>query len=275
MTTIIEQTDYPLTSSSLAEAVRTCGLKTGQTVLVHMAMSKLGWVIGGAEAVLRALLDVLGESGTLMMPTHTLHNIDPAEAENPPIPQEWWPLIRDHMPAYNPHTTPSSEMGVVPELFRSWPGVVRSAHPATSFAAFELNAASLTTGHPLDDETGEGSPIGKLYDLGGHVLLLGVTHWENTSLHLSEERANYPGKSSLRTGSAMMDDNERQWVEYEVFETGGDDFATLGLAYETANSIVVNQIADAYERASQHGYVEYVTDRALGRLRINDGFEPD
>jgi len=118
MATIIEQTDYPLTSSSLAEKLRACGLEMGQTILVHMAMSKLGWVVGGAEAVIWAFLDVLGKSGTLMMPTHTVDNTDPAEWENPPVPQEWWQLIRDHMPAYNPHTTPSRNMGVVPELFR-------------------------------------------------------------------------------------------------------------------------------------------------------------
>lgn len=248
MAAIIEQTGYPLTSGSLAVKLRACGLKPGQTVLVHMAMSKLGWVVGGAEAVIRAFLEVLGESGTLMMPTHTLDNSDPAEWENPPVPQEWWQLIRDHTPAYNPHTTPSINMGVVPELFRTWPGAERSAHPATSFAALGPNAEFLTARHPLEDETGEESPIGKLYELGGHVLLLGVTHWENTSLHLAEERAYYPGKSNRRTGSAMMVNNERRWVEYEVLETGGDDFAELGQAYETTNSPVVNQIAQAEVR---------------------------
>jgi len=36
-----------------------------------------------------------------------------------------------------------------------------------------------------------------------------------------------------------------------------------------------DQIADAYARALEHGYVPYVADRSLGRLRINEGFEPD
>ena len=248
MTNIIERTEYPLTSLSLAEKLRECGLDTGQTVLVHMALSKLGWIVGGAEAVIWALLDVLGDSGTLMMPTHTLDNTDPLEWENPPVPESWWQLIRDHTPAYNPDTTPSINMGVVPELFRTWPGAVRSAHPATSFAALGPNAKFLTAGHLLGDETGDQSPIGRLYELDGYVLLLGVTHWENTSLHLAEERSNFPGKRSRRMSSAIMVDNERRWVEYESFETGGDDFKDLGQAFETAHSVAVNQIAQAEVR---------------------------
>lgn len=59
---VIERTDEPLTTRSLAEKLHTCGLRSGQTVLAHMAMSKLGWVVGGAEAVILAFLEVLGTS---------------------------------------------------------------------------------------------------------------------------------------------------------------------------------------------------------------------
>lgn len=245
---LIERTNFPLTAQSLANELRRCGMAQDHTVLVHMAMSKLNWVVGGAQAVILALLDVLGENGTLMMPTHTLYNIDPIEWSNPPVPENWKPTIRAHMPAYDPRTSPSSEMGTVPELFRNWPGTIRSAHPATSFAAHGPNAHFLIDGHPLDCETGDSSPIGKLYELDGYVLLLGVTHWNNTSLHLAEERADYPGKSTLLTGSAILVDGTRQWVEYEVFDTYGDDFGPIGEAFDTAHNITVNQIAAAEVR---------------------------
>src|SRR5262245_8126896 len=100
-----------------------------------MAMSKLGWVIGGAQAVILALLAAVGERGNLMMTTNNSGNVDPSEWQNPPVPEEWWQMIRDHTPAYNPLTTPTEGMGRVPELFRTWPGAVRSAHPAFSLAA--------------------------------------------------------------------------------------------------------------------------------------------
>ena len=91
---IIDRTATPLTVPSLTEQLRSCGLAEGQTVLVHLAMSKLGWIIGGAQAVILALLAAVGESGTIMMPTNNSSNIDPWEAQNPPIPEEWWQTIR-------------------------------------------------------------------------------------------------------------------------------------------------------------------------------------
>jgi aminoglycoside 3-N-acetyltransferase len=247
-TNAIAQAEYPRTTQSLAEQLHGCGLRPGQTVLVHMAMSRLGWVIGGAEAVVRAFLAVLGPEGTLMMPTHTTNNTDPAEWQHPPIPQDWWQLVRDHTPAFNPATTPTREMGAVPELFRSWPGAMRSSHPVTSFAALGPNAEYLTRDHVLEEDTGVRSPVGRLYELDGHVLLLGVTHWNNTSLHLAEARANYRGKRNIRSASAMMVDGARQWVEYETLQTYSDDFGEIGQAFDAAHQVEVNQIAKAEVR---------------------------
>lgn len=72
-------------------------------------------------------------------------------------------------------------MGVVPAFFRTWPGVLRSSHPVTSFAALGLHAAYLTDNHILEADPGNRSPVGRLYDLDGHVLLLGVDHWNSRS----------------------------------------------------------------------------------------------
>jgi aminoglycoside 3-N-acetyltransferase len=245
---LIARTDYPLTARSLAEKLHACGLRAGHTVLAHMAMSRLGWIVGGAEAVILGFLDVLGPTGTLMMPTHTTSNTDPAEWQHPPIPQSWWQLVRDHTPAYNPATTPTRQMGAVPELLRAWPGAIRSDHPVTSFAAIGPNAPYLTADHVLEEDTGNRSPVGRLYELDGYVLLLGVTHWNNTSLHLAEARAHYPGKRNIRSGTAMMAAGRRQWVEYETLETYADDFGEIGQAFDTAHRIEVKQIAQAEVR---------------------------
>jgi aminoglycoside 3-N-acetyltransferase len=244
----IAQTDYPLTALSLAEQLHGCGMRPGQTVLVHMAMSRLGWVIGGAEAVIQALLAAVGPEGTLMMPTHSTNNTDPAEWQHPPIPESWWGLVRDHTPAFNPATTPTRLMGAVPELFRTWPGAVRSHHPVTSFAALGPNAGYLTDDHALEEDTGNRSPVGRLYELDGHVLLLGVTHWNNTSLHLAEARASYRGKRNIRSGSAIMVDGARRWVEYETLATYADDFGEIGQAFDSAHQLAVNQIVRAEAR---------------------------
>ena len=245
---VIAQTGTPFTASSLAAALRECGLDAGQTVLAHIAMSKLGWVIGGAEGVIRALLAALGPTGTLMMPTHTGNNTDPAEWQHPPVPKSWWQLIRDHTPAYQPAITPTRQMGAIPELFRIWPGVLRSDHPVTSFAALGPNAPYLIHHHALTDDVGERSPLGRLYDLDGYVLLLGVRHWNNTSLHLAEHRADYPGKSTLHTGAAMLINGERVWMPYDTLDTYGEDFGELGQAFDEAHCVELQRIGQAEVR---------------------------
>lgn len=245
---VIARTADPLTAAALAEQLRACGLAEGQTVLVHMAMGKLGWVVGGAEAVILALLAAVGPSGTIMMVTNSNSNTDPAEWHYPPVPESWWQTIRDHTPGYNPLTTPSRGLGIVPELLRTWPGAQRSAHPAFSLAAVGSQAEFLTAGHALEEDSGNRSPLGKLYELDGHVLLLGVDHWNNTSLHLAEFRASYPGKRNLRTGSAMLVYGRPQWVEYETLLTDPDDFGEIGEAFDRAHNIAVRQINAASVR---------------------------
>jgi aminoglycoside 3-N-acetyltransferase len=266
----VERTAAPLTVTSLAESLRRYGLAEGQTVLVHMAMSKLGWIIGGAEAVILALLAAVGNSGTIMMVTNNGSNTDPYEWQHPPVPETWWQTIRDHTPAYNPLTTPTRGMGVVPELFRTWPGAVRSAHPAFSLAALGPQADYLVAGHALTEDSGDRSPLGKLYELDGHVLLLGVDHWNNTSLHLAEFRANFRGKRNLRTGSAMLVNGERQWVVYETLETNPDDFGEIGAAFDRAHNIAIQQINEAEVRFFRQ---RLVVDFAVEWMEQNRDFE--
>jgi aminoglycoside 3-N-acetyltransferase len=245
---LIQQTEFPLTAQSLAEKLREQGMATGQTVIVHMAMSKLGWVVGGAQAVIMGLLEAVGAEGTLMMPTHTNENTDPGQWQHPPVPESWWQTIRDHTPAFDPATSPTRMMGAVAELFRTFPGTLRSNHPVTSFAAHGKYAQFLTDDHFLEHDTGERSPIGRLYELDGYVLLLGVEHWNNTSLHLAEWRANYPGKKMLTDTVAMLVNGKRERVTYETLETYGDDFGELGKAFDVAYPVTIGKIANAEVR---------------------------
>jgi aminoglycoside 3-N-acetyltransferase len=92
---------------------------------------------------------------------------------------------------------------------------------------------------------GDRSPLGKLYELDGHVLLLGAGHASNTSLHLAEHRADYPGKRTVRTGSAMLVDGQRQWVTYETLDAHTDDFDEIGAAFDKAHGIEVGWIGSA------------------------------
>ncbi len=80
-------------------------------------------------------------------------------------------------------------------------------------------------------------PIGKLYELDGYVLLIGVGYDKNTSLHLADVRAEYPGKHNNTEHSAIMEDGKRVWKEYSTLYVDGEDFNEIGDAFEKEGSV--------------------------------------
>jgi aminoglycoside 3-N-acetyltransferase len=226
---LVESTPTPRTRESIARDLRALGVEAGMVLEVHSSLSKLGWVCGGPVAVVQALMDVLTEDGTLLMPTHSPNYTDPANWRHPPVPQEWWPIIYEQMPAFDPQRTPSWFMGQIVETFRTWPGVVRSSHPALSFAAWGRHAQTLTANHSLDNGLGEQSPLARLYDLHGHVLLLGVGYDSCTTLHLAEYRA--PNAQPISEGGPILENGQRVWKTYRDIDLGSDQFPAIGAAF--------------------------------------------
>ena len=157
----------------LIQGFEKAGVKKGQAIMVHTSLSSLGFVCGGPQIVIEALIESVGQEGTIMMPTQSWKNLDPETGVHWEEPKEWWQIIRDNWPAYDKDITPTNTMGAVAEMFRKWPGAKRSDHPARSVAALGKHAAYLTENHDLSNIFGTGSPIDKLYKLDGYVLLIG------------------------------------------------------------------------------------------------------
>jgi aminoglycoside 3-N-acetyltransferase len=249
----------PHTARSLTEDLRALGLSRGDVVLTHCSLRSLGFVAGGAQAVVQALLDVLGAPGTLVVPTHTPDNTDPAEWRHPPVPQSWWEPIRDAGPGFDPARTPSRWMGIVAETVRTWPGALRSDHPQVSFAALGAQAADVVRDHALDDALGEASPLGVINRLDGKVLLLGCGYDSNTSLHLAEYRQQPLPRAA--TGSCVRQpDGGNRWITWVDVVTHEDDFVRAGEAFEATGAATTGPVGNAAARLmSQRALVDFAT----------------
>jgi aminoglycoside 3-N-acetyltransferase len=225
----------PVTVDSLVADLAALGVVEGSVVLVHSSLGSLGWVCGGAAAVVLALELAVGASGTLVMPTHSGDLSDPAGWRNPSVPPAWWETIRETMPAFDRDLTPTRGMGAIPELFRRQRDVLRSDHPQVSFAARGPEAERIVSGHALADGLSESSPLARVYELDGRVLLLGVGHDSNTSLHLAEYRS---GRARPGTNAApVVVGGRRQWVEFDDHELDSSDFPSIGESFERTSGL--------------------------------------
>jgi len=227
----IERTAAPITVESLVADLQILGVESGMTLLVHASLSALGWVCGGPVAVILALEEILGKDGTLVMPSMTGGLTDPRNWQHPPVPESWEDTIRASTPVYDPDLTPTRGMGSIAETFRTQPGTQRSGHPHDSFAARGPRAGRVTSTHELDYALGEGSPLARIYDLEGWVLLLGVGQANNTSIHLAEHRADFPGKHEKPNGAPFLIDGVRRWVKVIDLDIDSSDFPQIGAAF--------------------------------------------
>ena len=245
---VVSSTLKPNTITSLKRDFEALGVKPGAVIIMHSSLSKIGWTVGGSVAVIRALMQTLTPEGTLVMPSFTSDNSEPSKWEHPPVPKDWWDTIRNEMPAFEPNITPTRGVGSVVETFRKWPNVLRSNHPMSSFAAWGKKAKFIIDNHELIGDLGEGSPLSRLYELDGLILLIGVTHENDTSVHLAEYRSDFPGKRYDKTGCAMLVNNQRKWVEWEELDVNSDDFEQLGNDFESKFNYKPGKIGMAESR---------------------------
>lgn len=149
--------------------LRALGVTVGGVLQVHTSFRALRPIAGGPDGLIDALLEALGPAGTLVMPTMT-----------------------DGQSPFDPHGTPTLDMGVVAERFWRRAGVLRSTHPGGSFAAMGPQAGFICAPQPLEPVHGPDSPPGRVVALDGQVLLLGVGHDANTVVHVAEVMAGVP-----------------------------------------------------------------------------------
>ena len=165
----------------------------GRQVVVHSSLSSFGTVDGGAETLCRALMDVVGERGTILMPAFTAAETLPAGP-------------RTSSMSFHPELPVSRDIGVVAETFRRIGSVMRSNHPTHSFSAWGHNARGVLSTQRDNNVLG---PLKKLNVVQGDVVLLGVPLRAATAIHLAEEQCRVPylsRRTAVRINSAGYDE---------------------------------------------------------------------
>lgn len=219
-----------VTQADIAAGLRSLGLAAGDTVMVHSSLSSFGHVEGGAPAVVRALLEVLTETGTLIVPTFSKYLYDE------PI----WD--REHTP---------SLMGKISETVRTWPGALRSSHAAHPLSAVGARAEQICR-RPYRTGFGPDSPFRTLVDEGAWILLMGVSYNNCTLFHLFEVEARVPyrfleERKAVVIVDGRRDENGSAW-EYTRRPEVSNDFMPLGLELERRGIVRRTTIGSSEQR---------------------------
>jgi aminoglycoside 3-N-acetyltransferase len=239
----IELTTIMNSIDSIYNDLLKLGVRNGDILLVHSSLSSLGWVCGGAQALLMALKQAVGETGTIVMPAHSGEISDPAEWSNPPVPKEWIEKIYESMPAFDVDLSPTRGMGRIAELFRTLPESIRSNHPQVSFSASGKYAKVIIDNHQLTPQFGMNTPLGKLYELNAKVLLLGVNYDSCTSFHLAEAlNEKMPRK---KMGAAIQENNKRYWKWFEDYAYIDEDFEKIGKKFDETNNVILGKVGNS------------------------------
>lgn len=210
----------------LVADLRALGIEPAMTVVVHSSLSAVGWVEGGAATVVRAVTKAVGEEGTVAMPAATSSLYDPADLPGPPMTESELEAERRATPCFDRLRTPT-DLGAIPEAFRTWPGTLRSDHPIESVCARGPLAEEITRSHPMAFSEGPRSPFGRLWENGASILLLGVGFNRCTALHLAETLARRRRVTTFRY--PVLEDGRRVWSEYpNVVDDNDTHFPVIG-----------------------------------------------
>jgi aminoglycoside 3-N-acetyltransferase len=207
--------------NDIVEGLQKLPIPENPVLLVHSSLKSFGYVEGGAETVIKALLNICGSKGTLVLPTLSFKSINEAE------------------PFFDVINTPS-DTGYITEIFRKMPNVVRSMHIFSSVAAYGYNAKYITEWH-YDTPCGPLTPYGKIIEQKGYVLLLGAGFNTNTLFHCAEEEVDpkylrYKTIKDVRVLDFNGNTSVRDFRRYDCYQTGiNRDLARMESIFRESN----------------------------------------
>ena len=229
------------TRTSLLTNLRTLGVREGDGLFVHASMKAIGYVVGGPRTLVEVLLEAVGGTGLISMPGFSTDAYFPSDIDCAALGAEQITAIEDAVPGFHVQTSPTSGIGILPEIFRTWPGTQRSHHPAVSICLNGHDAQDFLTDHSLAWATGPNSPLGKLRERPSmKILLIGVGWNRCTALHTSETLAEH---RRTKTRRMKVDGHWRETPD--VADDLGRIFPTVGDAFEKTDAVTTGRFGQA------------------------------
>ena len=206
------------TRKSLSEDLHRLGLAPGQMIMLHASVRAVGPIIGGPDEIHLAVADAIAPGGTLMMYVGCQDGFD--DVGRGVLSSEEENAILADQPAFDfRHARAARDFGALAEFFRSYPGTICSEAVCARMAARGQRAEWLLADPPWNYGFGRGSPLDKLCQSGGKVLLLGSRYDEVALLHYAEHIAPFEGKRIARYKVPILRDGARVWADCEEFNT--------------------------------------------------------
>jgi aminoglycoside 3-N-acetyltransferase len=208
----------PHSRTGLTASLSELGLRPGMIVMLHASVRAVGKVHGGPDEIHLAVADAVAPGGTLMMYVGCQEGFD--DVGRGYLTAEAEAAILAHQPPFDPRTARASrEFGILAELFRSYRGTICSNSVCGRMAARGARGEWLVADQPWTYGFGRGSPLEKLCESGGKVLLLGSDYDEVTLLHYAEHVANFADKRIARYQVPLLRNGKRIWMDCEEFDT--------------------------------------------------------
>lgn len=230
-----------LTKDELVNKLKKLGVTSSMILEVHVSLDALPYVVGGAQSVVDALMELAKDGGTIMMDLNPLDTCDPSLWKNPSVSPWLYEDIRKNTPAFQPSLCDIGNDPIV-ENFRKRDGVVFSGHPKYCYAAWGRYAKLLCNRQSLHFPLAEESPVARLYELKGYVLNIGCPFSDITCLHLAEYRSDCrPIK--IETSCVNMD-GQKQWKRYLDLEIDDSEFNRIRSNLLNADQIRTESIGD-------------------------------
>lgn len=251
-----------LSRTDLVADLSEIGVRADDIVMVHAAMSTVGALINGPDTLIEALQQAVGPKGTLMAYTDWDSRYEALLDDTGRVPGAW----RDRIAGFDPlRSRAVRDHGVFPEFLRTSPGALRSANPGASMTAIGARAEWLVADHPLDYGYGPATPLAKLVEGGGKVLMVGAPRDTMTLIHHAEHVADIPNKRIKRWEVPFAGPEGTAWRMSEEFDTSDAVAPQLdGIDYFTA--IVTSYLEAGRGRRGKIGSAESLLVDARGML---------